>query len=443
MSISAAEQYGIELLNRARLNPVAEAQRYHVPLNHGVHGDDRISTRQKQALAPDQVLDESASKHSSWMLSADTFSHSGAGGSTEQQRMKMAGYQFSNGISWSYGENLAYVDAAGRSLETLIETQHRMLMQSDAHRPNILRDSFREIGYAQVMGDFRGSRGSMLTQDFAHRSTDIFVTGVAYNDKNGNNFYNMGEGQKGIRFSEVGGGSVSTASAGGYGLQVEAGRSVVISIGPDGSYGTVELDLRNEIPNQIQSYQNMKLDLVNRSTIFVSGNATLLDGLKNARLLGINDSDLTGNELANILTGNIGNNILKGNDGNDELKGGVGRDELIGGTGADGLFGGNGNDSLNGQADDDQLTGGAGADQFEFARQSGVDTITDFSARDGDQLLLSAKLWGGQDLSTEEVVRMFATADGNKVTFTFENGEQIILNGWNSTDGLANAINIL
>ena len=34
MSLSAAEQYMLELINRARLDPIAEAQRYNLALEH-------------------------------------------------------------------------------------------------------------------------------------------------------------------------------------------------------------------------------------------------------------------------------------------------------------------------------------------------------------------------------------------------------------------------
>lgn len=56
MAISAAEQYAIELVNRARLNPVAEAKRFGIGLNDGI-ADGTISNAAKQVLAPHQALD--------------------------------------------------------------------------------------------------------------------------------------------------------------------------------------------------------------------------------------------------------------------------------------------------------------------------------------------------------------------------------------------------
>jgi len=74
-------------------------------------------------------------------------------------------------------------------------------------------------------------------------------------------------------------------------------------------------------------------------------NFTLEDNIENLTLLGINNINGTGNELANILTGNSGNNQLMGLDGNDQLLGGAGNDILDGGTGADKMAGGLGDDT--------------------------------------------------------------------------------------------------
>jgi VCBS repeat-containing protein len=58
-------------------------------------------------------------------------------------------------------------------------------------------------------------------------------------------------------------------------------------------------------------------------------------------------------------------------------KGGAGDDTLIGGRRADVLQGGD---------DDDILTGGSGADRFRFDGTDGTDTMTDFSAAQGDKV---------------------------------------------------------
>lgn len=115
----------------------------------------------------------------------------------------------------------------------------------------------------------------------------------------------------------------------------------------------------------------------------------------------------TGNNLANHITGNTANNSLNGLAGRDTLIGGNGQDTLQGGDGNDCLSGGVGNDilygqlnsdRLNGGAGDDTLIGGAGADTFMFnsgktfiRNDLGVDRIGDFSATQGDKILLTKR----------------------------------------------------
>ena len=76
--------------------------------------------------------------------------------------------------------------------------------------------------------------------------------------------------------------------------------------------------------------------------------------------------------------------IAYGDGGNDELIGGHAAVELHGGDGHDKLKGSDSddNDQLFGDDGDDTLTGEGGADYFSCGL--GIDTITDFSAAEGD-----------------------------------------------------------
>src|SRR4051812_48822413 len=88
---TALEQYVVELINRGRANPSAEAQRYGVALNEGLAAGT-ISTAAKQPLAVNPYLTDGARNHSGWMLDTGTFSHTGSGGSNPGGRMSAAGY---------------------------------------------------------------------------------------------------------------------------------------------------------------------------------------------------------------------------------------------------------------------------------------------------------------------------------------------------------------
>jgi Tol biopolymer transport system component len=74
----------------------------------------------------------------------------------------------------------------------------------------------------------------------------------------------------------------------------------------------------------------------------------------------------------------------------------AGSDTLIGGIGNDSLSGGDGNDILVGGFGIDTLMGGSGSDKFTFnSPTDGIDTISDFNAGEGDQILVSASGFGG------------------------------------------------
>lgn len=80
MALSAAEQYLLELINRARLDPLSEAERYNLGLNVGL-ASGTITGTAKEVLAPDTLLEQASQTHSEWMLDEDVFAHQGDGGS--------------------------------------------------------------------------------------------------------------------------------------------------------------------------------------------------------------------------------------------------------------------------------------------------------------------------------------------------------------------------
>ena len=67
---TAEEQYLLELVNRARQNPTAEAQLYGISLNEGL-SPGTISETPKPPLAFNLNLIDAAREHSQWMLDTD------------------------------------------------------------------------------------------------------------------------------------------------------------------------------------------------------------------------------------------------------------------------------------------------------------------------------------------------------------------------------------
>ena len=216
MSLSAAEQYLLELMNRARLNPAAEAARFGIDLNQDL-APGTISAAAKQVLAPNAMLELAATLHSQWMLDNDIFSHLGAGGSDPGQRIWAQGYNYQ-----AYGENIAYVGSTGGiALQSAIGQINQNLFLSEIHRQNLMDGNFREVGVGGETGVFTAGGvdyiATMVTQDFGTSGSAHYLTGVAYNDINHDNFYSMGEGVGGVKFA-IGGASTLTADAGGYAL---------------------------------------------------------------------------------------------------------------------------------------------------------------------------------------------------------------------------------
>lgn len=430
MALTAAEQYMLELINRTRLDPLGEAARQGISLNEGLAAGT-LDGHARQVLAPNALLERAATGHSLWQLAEDVFSHEGRSGSSPTDRVQATGYATSFA-----GENLAWRGTTGSiNLNEMARVQHNDLFASALHRKNMLTDSYREVGVAQEAGRFytqgHDFNSSMITQNFASSGTNFFVTGVAYNDRNGDGFYSIGEGLSGVQFAS-GTRAVSSAAAGGYALRVAAGGTVDVS----GTVGTVNFSVEVDV-----SRQNAKLDIVNGTMFLTSADISLGTGINRATLLGVADLDASGNASRNILIGNKGDNGLLGNAGVDRLYGRDGDDDLQGGRGSDILVGGSGRDTLTGDQGNDILTGGSDADQFVFRADGGADRITDFSS--ADQLRIDDAIWGGASMTAAQVVSEFGGMVSGHAVLDFGNGQTITLTGMSSLSSLAGEITII
>ena len=413
----------LELINRARLDPDAEAARLGIGLNDGLAAGT-ISSTAKQVLAPNSALETAATGHSQWMIANDVFSHTGAGGSGADDRIKSSGYA-SSGYWW--GENIGqYLTTGTININQAAEDLHNGLFLSELHRENLLRDVFREIGIGLETGTFTTDRpynGALVTHNFGQIGTNVFLTGVAYSDNDNDDFYSIGEGVANVSFS-IGATTVQTAAAGGYGLSTSAGSAVSVTVTQGGAASVVSVDL---------SAGNVKLDLVDGSLLRTSGNLTLVSGAPDAELIGIGNLSPTGNGQNNVLSGNNGDNMIVAGSGNDLVydRGGDDNVDL-----------GDGNDTVRVGAGADTLTGGTGVDHFVFDIGYGADQLNDFSLSENDRLLLDDDLWAGT-LSANQVVSTFASVVGSDVVIDFGGGDVLTLLGLNSTSGLDAHITIL
>ncbi len=306
--LDAQEQYFLELLNRARLDPASEAARQNIDLNRDLAAGT-ITTDAKQPLAANALLQLAAKDHSIWMLDADVFDHTGQNGSDPGDRILAAGYEFEG--NWTWGENLATWSSTGTvNPDQAIIAHHNGLYASEGHRANMFNASFRETGIAQELGAFTQSgqdySASVLTHKFAKTGTDFFLTGVVYSDTDGDLFYSIGEGQSDAVIS-IGDSAVSTGIAGGYALAVAGGADINVTL----THNSATIDLTVSIEGS-----NLKLDLVD-GVVVTSGDTVLHDGGTDVRITGGFDASITGNGEDNVIHVGRGDNSVNGAGGND------------------------------------------------------------------------------------------------------------------------------
>jgi len=305
--MSDEDQLFLELVNRARADPVAEIARnlrldrndedleasdLVAELNEDVEESETISADPKQPLAPHQSLINAMDAHAEDMLQRSYFGHDSPEGSSPSTRAKVAGYPT------GAGENIAWsgrTDGIQRREE--IYKRHRGLVRSVGHRVNLFREDWREIGPAVEYGDYRQDGqvfdSIMVGTLFGNRRGNNFITGVAITDHIvPNNFYEIGEGLSNVTITVTQDGTDfsitdTTGRSGGYSIQVPNGVYTVMASGGDLNR---ELIVRGVEVNG----ENMKVDF-NRTqmpTRFIAG--TVFEDANENSLLDANDRVLAG-----------------------------------------------------------------------------------------------------------------------------------------------------
>jgi uncharacterized protein YkwD len=241
------EQLYLELINRARANPAAEALRLRAEtdlevraayLFFGVNLD--LMVQQVSAIAPspplalNSNLTRAARLHSGDMFTNRFQSHYGSGGSDPGSRLLASGYNWA-----TFGENVYATSKStlfGYSgFEVDWGTGPGGMQTPAGHRANIHNHTFREVGLGVVNG-VNGTVGPQLvTQDFGTQAgATPFLTGVVFYDFNGNSFYDVGEGVGGVYVDVIGASYYArTANSGGYAVPVPgSGTYIVTFIAP-------------------------------------------------------------------------------------------------------------------------------------------------------------------------------------------------------------------
>lgn len=211
---TAAEVYILQLVNRLRLDPYAEATRTGQNIEGGLSPQAIALIGPAAPLALIESLTLAARAHSQSMAELNFFSHTGQDGSTPTDRAQAEGY---DGFC---GENIA----AGQQST---EGAYGAWLQSPGHRANMmgLGINYREFGYGAA-NDASSNFGSYYTQLFGtHFSSGerVYLLGVVFDDRDGDEFYDENEGANYIEVQLRRGDSTQTTvtgTAGYYKLEV-------------------------------------------------------------------------------------------------------------------------------------------------------------------------------------------------------------------------------
>lgn len=245
---TAEEQLILELINRARADANAEAQRLVATTDGDVLGSinffgvnlgvviNQFKTLE-QTLPPlsmNTQLTTAARLHSQDMFNNIFQSHYSSdnpispneAGDSLGDRVRHQGYNF-----MGVGENVfSYARSAFQShaaFEIDWGASPNGIQDPPGHRNNIHNSLFREVGIGVILGTNSSGNGSIgpviVTQDFGVKliGATPYITGVAYDDQNGSGFYDLGEGLGGINVAVNGSDFFAvTASTGGYSVPV-------------------------------------------------------------------------------------------------------------------------------------------------------------------------------------------------------------------------------
>jgi Ca2+-binding RTX toxin-like protein len=414
---SAEEQLLLELVNRLRTDPSGEfdALIADAAAETGVQanitralayfGVDLAALESQLAglaavapLAWNTALAAAAETHTELMAETDTQSHRVTGEASLGQRITAAGYDGWTVLYetvYAYAEDMVYghagfvvdwgyddEDLTGSSLNADWQDTGDGIQDPAGHRLALMTAALTEIGIAAVAESDAGTGVGpwLITQDMGTRSDyEARLLGVVIDDRDGDLFYDIGEGMGGVTVTATGTAGTfvtETWEAGGYQMVLPAG-SYTVTFSGGGLPGVIQASIT-------LGDENVKLD---------------------AQAAEAGDSaarDLTGTAAAEVLQGGAAGDALRGEGGNDTLYGGDGPDTLEGGAGDDFLFGGStaadlrdviyggdgndwaeggsGNDALNGGAGSDTLSGGLGSDTL--AGNSGADLLSGMGGAD-------------------------------------------------------------
>ncbi len=289
---SAYQQQYLEYLNRARADALVEAQRLanltdsqitDVYASFGIDPRDIVFqytqqlnsgklVRRAQPLSFNASLLEAAQLHTQDLLANRFQGHVSSAnppapfrsGFGPRDRAAAMGYVggvaenvYSHSRSVAYGHAAFAVDWGSDSPghpDYNPQFAGQGMQNPASHRMNIHSDRANEIGVGVINASSGPVGPQLVTQDFGLAGNATFVTGVVFEDVNGNRFYDIGEGRAGVRVDVNGSGyyAVSTQS-GGYSVPVSADGQYTVTFSGSGYTTHVAV-------GEVNAGKNIKID---------------------------------------------------------------------------------------------------------------------------------------------------------------------------------------
>lgn len=302
--------------------------------------NEERTSRGLNALELETNLNASAEAHSQWMLEQNVFSHTGVDGSSSNDRIVDAGFDYRG--SRGTAENIAVQSARGA--EGFLDDVANLdvaLMNSAGHRANLLDPALEYIGIGIEIGTFTYSssfmaQSVMVTQNFGRTQgiadLDDLMGGIStsaqepgiiqHGDEAANMLVGTGRsdtliGTDGANTLNGGEGNDTLMGGSPDQLSNDAGNDTFIggegrdAVSYDGSFGSLRVDLQFSHVN----------------TFAAAGDT--YDSIED--VIGSRGADnIRGNEVDNHLSGAQNVDYLYGRRGDDTLEGGVGDDVLFG-----------------------------------------------------------------------------------------------------------------
>ncbi len=297
-------QLYLEYVNRARADAIVEANRLATETDSditsaygffGINTQDIVSQfawsvnngvidQVSQPLAFNENLNQAAELHTQDMFNNQFQGHNSSSnppspfspGSSLSGRVNAVGYNWQG-----LGENVfSYADSVrqghagfdvdwGNSNNSSSPDYNPAFngqgMQNPAgHRNSIHNDSFKEVGIGVVNGT-NGSVGPQLvTQDFGNPGATTLITGVVFEDLDGDNFYDIGEGRSGVRVDVDGSGFFAISSdSGGYAVPVSGDGAYDVMFSGDGFADFMSVA-------NVAGGKNVKIDYLASSATFTA-----------------------------------------------------------------------------------------------------------------------------------------------------------------------------